>query len=965
MLTYSEQLFLLTVDPVTGRRFPIKDNVLKLTLAGALLFDASFNSLINDDWKQLTVLNTSETGNQALDETIRCLQVFEQSIPLNKAMSLVAAHGSTLSRLVSDSMESHGLLVRKKKELIFTFRKDKLLALDLPLVIDIHKKIRAAIINEEIPDFQTPALISLMVAGGLTKYILKHEEIIAFKEKISWLANMESLGREIISSVHSLEKSDLEHDAAALIGLNHDEPKSFAGGIDSVLSSLSYLYKETGMFRSRKIIASLNQEGGFECPGCAWPNPDKNRSHFEFCESGAKNLSAEATTKQITPEFFSKWPVHDLKLTSGFWLEQQGRLTHPMFLEENATHYKPITWEDAFGIISKELNSLNHPDEAVFYASGRTSIEAAYLYQLFARSFGTNNLPSSANLCHEPSGKALAMSLGQGKSSIALEDFPKANAIFVIGHNPGSNHPRMLKSLQEAARNGCKIVAVNPMPEASLIGFSDPQEAGSYFGKRTSLAHLYLQPVINGDMALIRGIVKATLEAHGRFGNIIDNDFILNHSSGFELYKQTVLETPWEVLVSASGIDKIQILEAAEIYYNAKNVIACWCLGIAHHRNSVETIREIINLLLLRGNIGKPGAGVCPVRGHSNIQGIRSVGVGENMPVAFLEAMERHFPINIPRKPGMSVIPAIKSMAEGKTKVLISLGGNLASAVPDTTYTEQALSQCQLTVMISTKLNMSHIITGKKALILPCLSRSEEDVSSGIKQSVTIEDAMGKIGFSYGCLSPISHNLKSETSIIAGIAIATLGDKPNIDWKKFETDYKYIRSSIAETIPAFLNLDDEPQSKQGFYLNNPLRNHIFKTNNSKAQFSNYQLDMVVPEIGELMLMTIRSHDQFNTSVFGLNDRYRGINNERRVLFMNRDDMHDRHISPEQLVSISSFYDNKVRKLEGYYAIQYPIRQGCVAAYFPEANALLSINNTSSGCETPAYKSVKVKVSSQT
>jgi molybdopterin-dependent oxidoreductase alpha subunit len=960
MQTYSEQLFLLSIDPVSGRLFPIPEQIMNLTLAGALLFDASFNGLINDDWEQLTVLKTEETGNVALDETIRCLLIVEGSIPLNKAIGLVAAHGKTLRNMVWDSLLTEGMLEKKKNPIGSGSIKEELFSPNLPIVIDIHKKIKSSILHDDIPDYQLPALISLMVAGHLTKYILKSNEADRFNEKITWLAGMESLGREIIRSVRALESADLESDAASLIGLKHDMPRTYAGGMDAVLTSLTFLYKKTGMNRSRKLLNNFNQVGGFECTGCAWPNPDKNRSHFEFCENGAKNVSAEATNKIITADFFTNWSVQELLLTSGYWLEQQGRLTEPMILEENATHYKPIAWEDAFQIVAGELKALNHPDEAVFYASGRTSNEAAFLYQLFARAFGTNNLPNSANLCHEPSGKALVMSLGFGKSSVTLNDFPKANAIFVFGHNPGSNHPRMLSSLQAAVRKGCKIVAINPMPEASLMGFADPQEAGSYFGKQTRLAHLYLQPVINGDMALVRGMVKAILETEELSCNILDNDFIDKHTSGFQDYKQLVIDTPWEQLISASGIEKEQIIEAASIYINAKNAIATWCLGITHHNNSIETIREIINLMLLKGNIGKPGAGVCPVRGHSNVQGIRSAGIGENMPLSFLEALEKRFFINVPRKPGMSVIPAIRSMSEGKAKVLISLGGNLASAVPDTQFTEQALRNCQLTVMISTKLNRSHLVTGKQALILPCLGRTDEDFSRGKKQFTTIEDAMCKIGFSQGCLPPSFATQKSEIAIVAGMASATLDNK-DIDWYHYANDYNVIRSTMAEIIPAFKDIDNLKPNSQGVYSENPLRNRVFKTNDGKAQFSNYPLEKIATEQGELLLMTIRSHDQFNTSIFGLNDRYRGISNERRVIFMNSDDMAYRNILPEQIVSITSNYDNRVRKLEGYYAIPYPIKKGCVAAYFPETNLLTSINNTNPICETPAFKSVCVQV----
>ena len=961
MLSYAEQLFLLTVDPVSGRLFPIPEQVLHLSLAGAFLFDASFNNLINDDWEQLEVLKTSGIKNRALEEALHCLQIFERSIPINQAVAIVAAHGATLSRLVWNSLQEQGMLIPKKQSVFNSKAKQTLSSPNMPLVVEIHKKIRDTILTDEIPDFQMPPLVCLIEAGGLTKYILKAEETNRFKKRITWLSGMESLGREIIRSVHDLELADLEKEIANLIGLKHEQPKTFAGGIDAVLTSLSFLNKEAGINRSRKLIGNFNQLKGFECPGCAWPNPDNDRSHFEFCENGAKNVSSAATNKLVTTDFFRKWSVPELLLTSEYWLEQQGRLTGPMMLDENSTHYRPISWDDAFQLIARELTSLDHPDEAVFYSSGRTSNEAAFLYQLFARAFGTNNLPNSANLCHEPSGKALALSLGFGKSSVTLDDFPKADAIFVFGHNPGSNHPRMLSALQSAVRNGCKVVAVNPMPEASLMGFADPQEPMTYFGKQTALSHLYIQPMINGDMALVRGMVKATLEAEEREGGILDAGFIREYTSGFELYKQAVKNTPWEILISASGIEKNQIIEAAEIYFKAKNAIVSWCLGITHHRNSIETIREIINLMLLRGNIGKPGAGLCPVRGHSNVQGIRTVGAGENMPVAFLEALEERFAIKVPRIPGLSAIPAIKSMASGRSKVFISLGGNLASALPDTTFVEQALCNCRITVMISTKLNRSHLVTGKKALILPCFSRLENEIQGGLKQTVSIEDAMGKVGFSRGCLPPPSPDMKSEISIIAGLARATLCEKNGIEWSQFENDYQYIRSTISHIVPALRKLGEKTGIEQECYLENPLKNRVFLTSDAKAQFSNYRLETDVPKEGELFLMTIRSHDQFNTSIFGLNDRYRGISNERRVLFMNREDMVQRSISPEQMVDITSDYDDKLRKLDGYYAIPYPIKQGCVAAYFPETNVLTSINNINELCQTPAYKSVSVQV----
>ncbi len=957
---YSERLLLLAVDPVSGRLFPVPEQVFHLALAGALLFDASFNGLVNDDWKQLTVLKTEETGYPALDEALRSLQICPGPIPLEKAIGLVAARGSTLRRLVWESLQAGGLLIHRKRNIVTDKRRLELFTPDLPLIVDMHKQMREALEREEIPDVRLPALFSLMTAGGLTKYILKPEESIRFEKKISWLADMESLGREIIRSVRALASTDLDASAAALLGLEHDQPRTTAGGMEAVLNALSFLRKETGLNGSRKLISRFNQVGGFECPGCAWPNPDKHRSPFEFCENGAKNVGSGATSRLIGREFFEKWPVQDLLLTPDYWLEQQGRLTEPMILEENATHYRPISWDMAFRTIADELKSLDRPDEAVFYVSGRTSNEAAFLYQLLARAFGTNNLPNSANLCHEPSGKALMAAVGAGKSSVTLDDFPKAECLFLFGHNPGSNHPRMLSALQAAVRKGCKIVAVNPMPEASLMSFADPQEPGTYFGKQTRLAHLFLQPKINGDMALIRGIVKALLEAEEQDGNVLDSGFIGKQTAGFEAYRQLVTQTPWDRLVALSGVERRQIEEAADLYRKAKTSIACWCLGITHHRNSVETIREIINLMLLKGNIGKPGAGVCPVRGHSNIQGLRTSGAGENMPDSFLQALEKRFAFAVPRRPGMSVIPSVKAMAEGKASVLFSLGGNLAAAVPDTPFVHQALRSLRLTVMISTKLNRSHLVTGRTALILPCLSRMDEDIRDGEKQYVTIEDAMGKIGFSHGCLPPASPNLRSEASIIAGIGAAALADRQGVDWARLGSDYAAVRTAMADVIPAFKDLSGLKPSTQGYYLENPLRNRVFATGDGKAHFGTHPLEAVAPEPGELLLMTVRSHDQFNTTIFGLNDRYRGIRNERRVLFMNREDMDRRSIAPEHMVEITSRSDGRVRVLEGYYAVPYPITPGCAAAYFPETNVLTSINNVAA-CGTPAYKAVSVQI----
>jgi molybdopterin-dependent oxidoreductase alpha subunit len=961
MDSYASQFLLLTIDPVTGRPYPLPEKVLHLTLAGALLFDASFAGWINDDWKHLTILKSEDAGMPALNEALGCMLAVNRTLTLEHAVAIVAAHGSTLTRMVWETLTDQGLVARKRRRIMSDLHSREFRIMDLSEIIEIHKVIRQAVTDDDVPDVHVPALISLFKAAGLAKFILQPNELEERCVRIDLLAGMESLGREIIRAVQALESEDLQKGAADLIGLRHEQPRTFAGGMDAVLSSLSHLYREAGILKSRKIISEFNQLGGFECPGCAWPNPTGHRSRFEFCENGAKSVSAEATTRRIQSDFFQKWPVSDLLQAPGYWLEQQGRLTEPMFLAEGDTHYRPVSWERAFAIAAADLKVLDHPDEAVFYTSGKTTNETAFLFQLLARVLGTNNLPTSANLCHEPSGKGLMMSLGYAKSSTTLDDFPKADAIFLFGHNPGSNHPRMLSALQSAVRNGCRIVAVNPMPEASLMGFADPQEAASYIGKQTQLSNLYLQPLINGDMALVRGMAKALLEEEERIGSIVDQEFISGCTEGFETYRKQVATATWESLEELCGLSRTQIREAAEIYMSSKNVIAAWCLGITHHRNSVETIREIINLLLLRGNIGKPGAGVCPVRGHSNIQGIRTSGAGHEMQPAFLDALEKHYSIPIPRGKGMSTIPAIKAMAAGKVKVLVSLGGNLAAALPDRLFTENALRQCSLTVMISTKLNRSHLVTGRKALILPCLARTEEDIRNGIVQIATVEDSMGHVGQSRGCLTPASGLLRSETEIIASLAEALEAGNGKIDWKVLGKDNGKVRECMAATIGAFEKINRLPGSGSGFDIDNPLRQRRFKTPSQKALFSAEPIQLNRPLEGELMLMTIRSHDQFNTSIFGLNDRYRGIRNERRVIFMNREDMEDRGLHPEQPVTITGRQDDQKRSIDGYFAIPYPIRKGCAAVYFPEANLLIPIDHHGDTCPTPAYKSVRVQV----
>ncbi|MDZ7741286.1 MAG: FdhF/YdeP family oxidoreductase [Bacteroidota bacterium] len=709
------------------------------------------------------------------------------------------------------------------------------------------------------------------------------------------------------------------------------------------------------------MIAKAQSENGFECSGCAWPNPDKKRSHFEFCESGAKNVSSEAGNKTISVDFFKRHSITQLSQQSEYWLEQQGRLTHPMIRKPGSDYYEAVSWEDAYAVIADNLKNLKDPDEAVFYVSGRASNEASFLIQLLARMFGTNNLPNSANLCHDPSGVGLKKSLGFGKGSVGLDDFPKADSIFVFGQNPGSNHPRMLKSLQAAARNSCKIVAVNPVVEPSLLGFSNPQELSGFMGKTTKLASLYLQPRSNGDMALIKGMMKIILENAEKDPGIIDHAFIETYTSGFEEFSNSVKTLEWDTILESSGLSYQEIAEAAGIYMSSKNSIVTWCLGITQHVNSVATIQEIANLLLLKGNIGKPGAGVCPVRGHSNVQGNRTLGVGENMPDAFINKLEERFQFKVTRKKGLDAVSCIKAMQKEKVKVMISLGGNLAAASPDTEYTSQAMGKCDLTVMVSTKLNRNHLLTGKTALILPCLSRAEKDIQNGKEQEVLIESSMAKAEFSFPHIKPCSPHLHSEIRIIAEIARAVLQKNNSIDWEELASDYSKIRKLFTEMVPDYSGYDEKSCKKQGFYLYNPLKERVFKTDTGKAKFSIRQLNTAKCKPDELMLMSVRSHDQFNTGIFGLSDRYRGIKDERRVAFMNKEDMKALGIKAEQLIDISGKTNGKEKMLKRYFAIPHKIKKGSIAVYFPEANILFPIDHHGVEFPTPAFKSLPVRV----
>ena len=736
--------------------------------------------------------------------------------------------------------------------------------------------------------------------------------------------------------------------------------QSSAAGIASVLSTLNHAREEMGVVRGARALLRVNQKDGFDCQSCAWPNPEE-RHLAEFCENGAKAVADEATTRRITPDFFRRHSVAELARQTDHWLGKQGRLTQPMILRDGSEHYEPISWDAAFDLLSHELRALASPDEAVFYTSGRTSNEAAFLYQLFVRQYGTNNLPDCSNMCHESSGTALTETIGVGKGTVTLEDFGLADAIFIIGQNPGTNHPRMMSALQAAARKGCRIVSVNPLPEAGLLGFRNPQEVRGLLGVTTPLSELFLQVRINGDVALLKGIMKEILEEEGRRpGEVLDHEFIRACTSGFEEFERALREVAWDEIVEQSGIPRERIRRAAAVAIESERTIVCWAMGLTQHRNAVGTIQEIVNFLLLRGNIGRPGAGACPVRGHSNVQGDRTMGIWERPRHSFLDALRSEFRFEPPRHHGFDTVESIRAMHDGRVQVFFALGGNFLSATPDTDFTAQALRRCRLTAHVSTKLNRSHLITGRNALILPCLGRSERDLQDGGEQFVTVEDSMGIISASCGLFPPASDELLSETAIVARLARAVLGSASEIDWMELAADYDRIRDHIGRVIPGFEQFNERVRIGP-FALPNAARVREFRTSDEKAQFTVHPIPHHRLEEGELVMMTVRSHDQFNTTVYGLDDRYRGVRGGRRVIFMNAGDVERAGLEEGQLVDLSSEYEGSVRTAPRFRVIPFDIPEGCAATYFPEANVLVPLGSVAEKSNTPTSKFVKIRV----
>ncbi len=730
-----------------------------------------------------------------------------------------------------------------------------------------------------------------------------------------------------------------------------------AGGVPAIVATVKALSEETGLIRGVRTLLKVNQSGGVDCPGCAWPEPDQKRSHFEFCENGAKHVADEATTKRVTPEFFQQWSIAELLEQSDQWLGAQGRLTHPMLLHRGASHYEPVSWDDAFELLAAELNSLNYPDQAIFYTSGRTSNEAAFLYQLFVRQFGTNNLPDCSNMCHESSGSALGETIGVGKGTVTLEDFNTAEAIFVIGQNPGTNHPRMLTALEHAKRNGCKLVHINPLPEVGMTRFKHPQHVLGLLGSGTALADLFLQVRINGDVALLKGIMKAVLARE----ESLDRDFIAQYTTGFEQFAAALRDVSWTYIVEQSGVTKEQIEQAARIFVESERTIFCWAMGLTQHRNAVSNIQEIVNLMLMRGQIGKRGAGVCPVRGHSNVQGDRTVGIWERPTALFLDKLGSEFNFNPPRNHGFDTVRAIQAMHDGQAKVFFALGGNFLSATPDTEFTAAALRRCRLTAQVSTKLNRSHLITGDRALILPCLGRTEVDVQSTGPQFVTTENSMGVVQVSRGSLGPASTELLSEPQIVARLARATLEHRTTVDWEGLVSNYDNIRDAIERVVPGFDDYNVRVRQPGGFYLPNAARNRVFNTASGKAHFTIHELPQHNLAHDQFLMMTIRSHDQFNTSVYSPNDRYRGISNGRRVVFLNEEDIAAAGLHARQVVDLVSHFEGEERIARRFVIVPYDIPRRCAATYFPEANVLVPVRNVALKSNTPVSKSVVISI----
>jgi molybdopterin-dependent oxidoreductase alpha subunit len=757
---------------------------------------------------------------------------------------------------------------------------------------------------------------------------------------------------------------DFEEDGAEEGELSVSAPRTWATGAPAVAHALTYALGQTSPRRTALTLLNVNQAKGFDCPGCAWPDPGPRHRHLnEYCENGAKHVSDEATSRRVTAEFFRQYSVDELSRKSDHWLNQQGRLTEPMVLREGATHYEPIGWDEALDLLARELRALAHPDEALFYTSGRLANEPAFLLQLFARAFGTNNLPDCSNMCHESSGSALGETLGIGKGSVSLDDLYDSDLVFVVGQNPGTNHPRMLSALEETKRRGGSVVAVNPLPEAGLLRFKHPQKARGVIGRGTDIADQFLQIRPGGDLALFQALNLLLVEAEDKEpGTVLDREFIEAHTTGYDAFVEHIRQTSWDAVLDATGLTRDEIEQVHERVLASRGVIVCWAMGLTQHKHGVPTIREIVNFLLLRGNIGRPGAGVCPVRGHSNVQGDRTMGIWERMPQAFMDRLGAAFHFTPPARHGLDSVDSIRAMRDGRAKLFVGFAGNFVRATPDSETTERALRNCRLTAHISTKLNRSHAVCGRTALILPTLGRSDRDVQAGGEQFMTVEDSMSEVHATRGRLAPASPHLLSEVSIITRLARRVLGFEPDIPWAQFEADYDLVRDRIAQVVEGFHDFNERVRQPGGFRLPNPVNERVFRTPSGKAVFSVNDFTMLRAPKGHLVLQTLRSHDQWNTIPYAMDDRYRGIKGGRRVVLVNPADLADLNIADGSLVDLVSVWsDGSERRADGFRAVGYPTPPGSAAAYYPETNVLVPLDSVADISNTPTSKGVIVRL----
>lgn len=764
---------------------------------------------------------------------------------------------------------------------------------------------------------------------------------------------------------HPSSQSPSPESPYKLLDLKLESPKKWAAGVPAVMHSLEQLVRDASVLRGGRALFSMNQFDGFDCPSCAWPDPDHDRSKIaEYCENGAKALAEEATSKTIGAEFFREHSVYDLAKMTDYQISQLGRISEPMYLPKGGTHYQPVSWDDAFAKIAEKLNGLDSPDEAIFYTSGRTSNEATWVYQLFGREFGTNNFPDCSNMCHETSGYALTRSIGFGKGSVKLEDFYESDLIIITGQNPGTNSPRMLSALTKGKKNGAKIMAINPLPEAGLMGFKDPQKPLAAITKPFELSDLYLPVKINGDMALLKALQILVLEEEEKNpGKVIDHNFIREKTAGFDALVEELKRYDLNFLAAECGIPVEKLREAAQMIAARKRIIICWGMGITQQHNGVDMIYNIVNLLLMKGSIGIKGGGVCPVRGHSNVQGNRTLLVNHKPTEEQLDTLEKFYGFKVPRQDGYDVVKAIKAMHEGTVKFMFCMGGNLLSAAPDTTYTAEAMRKLEMSVMVSIKLNRGHLIHGKEALILPVISRSEKDIVNGKLQHISTENSMGVVEWSRGVLEPVSEHLINETHVACRMAKAVLGERSVINWDRFINSYDAIRDDVAQCIPGFEHYNERVVQKGGFYLPNNPRDGKFSSEHfpGKAAFNITPVPDNSLADDEYLMATTRTHDQFNTVVYGLDDRYRGIFNERRIVMMNELDIEKAGLKEGDKVDLFNYDDGIERIAPLFIVVKYQIPQKSTMTYFPETNVLVSINNVVDGANMPASKYVRIKI----